>query len=293
MTRNRTSGVNTAVMGRKARRNVSRKSDLRRPVGKGEVIGGLALDFGRVLGVVCRWALVVAFLVCVSTAILLAYRWVTEHDFFRLATLQVTGGQRLGSDEIAAMGGVTPGCNILDLNIAEIQRRIAASEWVESVSVSRILPDGLTIAIKERVPFFLVRRDARLFYADVTGQPIAAVGVDKFISLPLLDKEEGVSLGPGFVALLDEIGRNTLPFGMRQIAWIRQDSAEQFSLFLEGPRVLVQLDGKDLQATLACLIKLWADLERRGELDLTTSMFVMPGRAWVRFRAAQSVEETL
>ena len=122
---------------------------------------------------------------------------------------------------------------------------------------------------------------------------MAAVGVDKFISLPLLDKEEGVPLGPGFVALLDEIGRNTLPFGMRQIAWIRQDSAEQFSLFLEGPRVLVQLDGKDLQATLACLIKLWADLERRGELDLTTSKFVMRGRAWVRFRAAQSVEETL
>ncbi len=285
--------MNTAVMGRKIRRNVSRKTDLRRPVAKAEVIGGLASGFGRAVGAVCRWMLVVVFLIGVSSAILLSYRWITEHEFFRLAKLEITGAQRLSPDEIAAMGGVTPGCNILSLNIAEIQRRVAASEWIESVSVTRTLPDGLTIEIKEKTPFFLVRRDEQLFYADITGQPIVGVGVDKFISLPLLDKEDGVPLGPGFRALLEEIGRNTLPFGMRQIAWIRQDSAEQFSLFLERPRVLVQLDGKDLHAAVTCLIKLWADLEHRGELDLITSMFVMPGRAWVRIRTAPPAEKTL
>lgn len=293
MTRNRTNGVNTAVMGKKVRRNVPRRTNLRRPVAKGEVLGGVAAGLGRVFGSICRWFLALVFLVCVSSAILMAYRWVTEHAFFCLNRLNVIGGQRLSADEIAAMGGVRNGCNILGLNIAEIQRRIAASAWIESVSVTRILPDGLTIEVKERVPFFLVRRDEQLFYADIAGQPIIGVGVDKFISLPVLDKEDGVPLGPGFLALLDEIGRNTLPFGMSQIAWMRQDSAEQFSLFLERPRVLIQLDGKDLHASIACLIKLWTDLEHRGELDLITSAFVMPGRAWVRLKTAPPVEETL
>lgn len=285
--------MNTAVMGKRIRRNVSRRTDLRRPVAKTEVVGGLLAGVGRAVGAVCRWMLAVIFLIGVSSAILLTYRWITEHEFFSLDKLEVRGAQRLSSDEIAAMGGVAPGCNILGLNIVDIQRRVAASEWIETVSVTRTLPDQLIIEVKERTPFFLVRRDDRLFYADITGQPIVGVGVDKFISLPLLDKEEGVPLGPGFMALLGEIGRNALPFGMSQIAWMRQDSAEQYSLFLERPRVLVQLDGKDLHAAVTCLTKLWADLEHRGELEMVTSMFVMPGRAWVRHKAAPAVEKTL
>lgn len=43
----------------------------------------------------------------------------------------------------------------------------------------------------------------------------------------------------------------------------------------------------------SCLIKLWADLEHRGELDLITSMFVMPGRAWVRIRTTPASRKTL
>jgi len=253
------------------------------------VVGSLAMGFGRTVLGVTRWFLGITFVVVVSFGILLAYRWVTAHEFFALANLNIQGGQRLSPQEIAAMGGVSVGTNVLGVNIAEVQRRIAASEWVESVSVTRVLPDGLVIDIKEREPAFLTRRDEQLYYADINGQPIAAVGVDKFISLPLLENEDGVPVGTGIRQLLSEVSRNALPFGMSQIAWLRQDSAEQFSLFLEKPRILVQLDGVDLNATLACLNRLWNDLESRGELDRTGFMFVMPGRAWIRLGADQKL----
>lgn len=281
--------MSTAVLGKKVRRNVPRKVDRRKPVKTGEVVGGVVLGLGRTVFTLTQWILGIGLLLAVSFAILLAYRWVTAHEFFALANLSIEGGKRLSAEEIAAMGGVGEGDNVLGINIADVQRRIAASEWVESVSVTRILPDGLTIEIREREPAFLTRRDEQLYYADINGQPIAAVGVDKFISLPLLEKEDGVGVGPGVRQLLEEVSRNALPFGMSQIAWLRQDSAEQFSLFLEKPRVLVQLDGTDLRATLACLVKLWADLEGRGELDHAALMFVTPERAWVRLNADQTL----
>jgi len=227
--------------------------------------------------------------VVVSFGILFAYRWVTAHKFFALANLKIEGSQRLSREEIGEMGGVSTGLNVLSINIAEVQRRIAASEWVESVAVTRVLPDGLVIEVKEREPAFLARRDEQLYYADVNGAIIAPVSVDKFISLPLLETEDGVQVGNGIRMLLDEVARNSLPFGMSQIAWLRQDSVEQFSIFLEKPRVLVQLDGADLRATLESLNRLWADLGSRGELDRTAFMFVMPGRAWIRQHADQTL----
>lgn len=275
--------MNTAVMGsKKIRRNVHRRTELKKPVATGAVVGGIAQGVGRTMLTLVQWAAGMVIIVCVSYGILSGYRWVTRHEFFSLKSLGISGGQRLSKEEIAALGGVQVGANVLGINIAEVQRRIAANEWVESVAVTRVLPDGLTIEIREREPAFLVRRDEHLFYADRKGQPIVSVGLEKFISLPLLEKEEGVAVCAGIGQLLEEISRNTLPFGMSQLAWLRQDSAEQYSLYLEKPRILVQLDGTDLQATLACLARLWADLENRGELDRAGFMFVMPGRAWIR-----------
>jgi cell division protein FtsQ len=276
-------------MGKKIRRNVARRKERKQPVNKGAVLGGLLLGLGRTVFILTRWTLGIAAVVVVSFGILFAYRWITTHEFFALANLQIEGSHRLGRDEIAEMGGVSTGSNVLSINIAEVQRRIAASEWVESVAVTRVLPDGLIIEVKEREPAFLTRRDGQLYYADVNGQTIAAVSVDKFISLPLLETEEGVQVGSGIRTLLDEVARNSLPFGMSQIAWLRQDSADQFSIFLEKPRVLVQLDGADLDSALKSLTKVWADLGRRGELDRTEFMFVMPGRAWIRLHADQTL----
>lgn len=281
--------MGTAVMGKRIRPNRSKRGEMRKPVNTGAVVSGIAQGLGQTVATLFSWTMGIALVAVVSFGILFAYRWVTAHEFFALSNLVIQGGQRLSAEEVAEMGGVRTGINVLGINIADVQRRVAGSEWVESVSVTRVLPNGLIIEIKEREPAFLTRREDQLFYADKHGQPIVAVGVEKFISLPLLEKEEAVPVGKGVHELLEEISRNTLPFGMSQIAWVRQDSAEQFSLYLEKPRVLVQLDGTDLHATLACLIKLWADLESRNELDRAASMFVMPGRAWIRLNADQTL----
>lgn len=279
--------MGTIVLSRKMRRNVDRRPAMKRAARRSEVAEGVAVGLGRTFVVLVRWLLGISVIIAVSFGILSAYRWVTHHEFFALDKLQVTGGQRLSPETIAALGGVQQGQNVIGINIAEVQRRIASCEWVESVSVTRILPDELIIDVKEREPEFLVRRDDQLFYADGTGQPIVAVGVSQFTSLPMLDKEDGIPLAPGIGNLMNDIANNALPFGMNQLAWVRQDSVNQFSLYLENPRILIQLDGTDLQGTLSALSRLWSDLEHRGELYRAEFMFVTPGRAWIRLLPEQ------
>lgn len=69
---------------------------------------------------------------------------------------------------------------------------------------------------------------------------------------PLLERKTGCRWATGSGSSSMRSHATRCPSEMSQIAWLRRDSAEQFSIFLEKPRVLVQLDGTDLDATMAC-----------------------------------------
>lgn len=228
-----------------------------------------------------------------SLGILWGYRWVTGHELFQLRQVTVQGTQRFTPEEVAAMGNVQPGISVLDLNIAEVRARIAAHPWIREASVTRVLPDTVIIEISERRPVFLVPREGTFFYADVEGGPIAPVTPERFVSLPVLEKDDAVAVSAGLKQVLAAMERNQLPFGMHQVAWIRQESAEQYSFMIEKPRVLVQLDGRDVNAMVQSLGRLWQDLTQRGEMDKVASVFVMPGRAWISLKKdeGRSVKE--
>ncbi len=266
--------------GRKPRKNVSREPH--RPVSSGGTPWWVTLGRGLrwTVGILLGCVLVAG----ISLGILWGYRWVTGHELFQLRQLTVQGTQRFTPEEVAAMGGLQLGQSVLDLNIAEVRARIAANPWIREASVTRVLPDTVVIEIGERRPVFLVPREGTFFYADAEGRPIAPVTPERFVSLPVLEKDEAVDVSAGLKQVLAAMERNQLPFGTHQVAWIRQESAEQYSLMIEKPRVLIQLDGRDVASMVESLGRLWQDLTQRGEMDKVASVFVMPGRAWVSLK---------
>ncbi len=266
--------------GRRPRRNISHESRNPRRLGSSVWVSGVGRGLRWVVGILVGMAVLGG----VSFAILWGYRWVTGHELFQIQQLEVRGTQRLSPMEVAALGGVQVGASVLDLNIAEVRARIIANPWVREASVTRILPDRLIIEIAERRPVFLVPREGTFFYADAEGQPIAPVTPERFVSLPVLEKDGAVGVSQGLRQVLAAMERNELPFGMHQVAWIRQDSVEQYSFLLGRPRVLVQLDGRNVTTMVESLGRLWQDLEQRRELEKVASVFVMPGRAWITFR---------
>ena len=98
--------MGAAVMGRRMRRNVSRKVEPRRTARTGAMAGGLVLGLGRALSLCTRLVLGIFFILAASFGILHSYRWITSHEFFRLEVLTIQGGQRLDREEIIVDGAV-------------------------------------------------------------------------------------------------------------------------------------------------------------------------------------------
>jgi cell division protein FtsQ len=65
------------------------------------------------------------------------------------------------------------GRNLLLLEAAEVERRLAAHPWVDGAEVRKELPDRVLVRLRERRPAALLRRGAELVYLDAAGEAIA------------------------------------------------------------------------------------------------------------------------
>ena len=112
------------------------------------------------------------------------YGKATTSDFFATRHIDVAGNVRLSREMVLQYGGLKEGENSLAVSIAEVERKLRATPWVEEVSVKRLLPDRFVIKIKERMPTFWVHKDGVLYYANESGEAIAPVESRNFLSLP-------------------------------------------------------------------------------------------------------------
>lgn len=72
--------------------------------------------------------------------------------FFRVNTIEVTGNVRYTTEEVIAASGIHPGDNLMVMAKSRIASSIRTQlPYVEAVSIQRVLPDGVTIRVTERV----------------------------------------------------------------------------------------------------------------------------------------------
>ncbi len=92
--------------------------------------------------------------------------WVTNSPLFDLRTLRVTGNHHLSAGQIARLGRLDHGTNVLWLPSGAIAHRIEADPWVRSVHVSRVLPSTVSVSVEERTPVALAGGEALLVADD-------------------------------------------------------------------------------------------------------------------------------
>jgi cell division protein FtsQ len=211
------------------------------------------------------------------------YRTMAASPYFSLRIVHVEGGQRLKSTEVLELAGVHIGQSILDLDLSELETRIAASPWIRSVVVSRILPNTLKVGIVEAPAAFWVLREERLYYADERGQSIAQVEMDRFAPLPLAEVEAGCeACQEVLTGLWTALERNEFFFGKHEVAALRVHGEQGLALELEAPAVRLVAPLDDWRAGLLNMRPVMADLLRRGELERTAQLKARAGRVWVR-----------
>lgn len=119
---------------------------------------------------------IAGILFCLGFLSLIGYRTVTASAFFDVKTVDIRGVSHASRDDIekiVSRQAEKPG--VWNADLTEIKNNVEKLTFVKSAVVSRILPDGLRVSVKERVPRVIVRLEAGEFWTDEEAVILQAV----------------------------------------------------------------------------------------------------------------------
>jgi cell division protein FtsQ len=199
--------------------------------------------------------------------------YVTTNPRFTIQDIQVQGTNLLHSDDVIRLSGAR-GHSIWLIDTQQIIANIAANAYVEQASAAVILPDRLTIVIRERKPEVRWKSGTQLLLVDANGR---VLGPDTSVPMTgtlVIDDRSGQVLNPN--DQIDphalELGRtlslrlpNELRLTPEQIGW---GSDTGIVVQLSGGRTVVFGQDDHVDSKLAILAKLTTDHVLFTYLDL-------------------------
>ncbi|WP_319541945.1 FtsQ-type POTRA domain-containing protein [uncultured Pseudodesulfovibrio sp.] len=280
--------MSTLTMGKQSRLSLSNKRrsnklnrkqrSPRRLTGTGQfivriIMGLLTLSLIAVLGV----------------GLLYGYRLMTSHPYFELKEIHITGNDRLSHGDILDNADVALGLNCMEMNVGEVERKLSANPWINSVTVRRDLPNRLYITVQEKVPAFWTRKNDNLYFADAKGSVIAPMNPGELASLPILSVADGLAEGPQVLTgILQKIKDGQTPFTQSQAAWIKLTSAHEMEIYLDGHDMgnglTIKLSTDRWEVQLERLKVVWRDLMRRNEFMNAAIIAASGDKIWIKKR---------
>lgn len=242
----------------------------------------------QIILVILGFAGLAAVIGLVGAISLWLYGKAITSDFFTTRHIDVAGNVRLTREMVLRYGGLGEGDNSLGISIADVERNLRDTPWVEEVSVKRLLPDRFVIKLKERMPSFWVRKDGGLYYANEKGETIAPVESKNFLSLPTLNiLPGGEDAVPYLGRLLKDIQNGVLPMEAGAIAQVTASPAAGVEIYLEDREMRLSIATDDWEGNLARLGVALGDLARRRELGSVREARAVDGNVWIVRNQAQ------
>lgn len=271
--------------GRKTRNTLVKSREQRKPGGKKQAVK-LARPRGISLKSVFLAALALvgccAAVALVGAVSLWLYGKAVTSDFFTTRHIDVAGNARLTREMVLQYGGLSEGDNSLSVSIADVERNLRDTPWVEEVSVKRLLPDRFVIKLKERMPSFWVRKGDGLFYANERGEIIAPVESRNFLSLPTLQILPGANDAVPYLAhLLRDLQNGVLPMESGSIAQVTASPSNGVEIYLEDREMRLSIATDDWNGNMARLGAALGDLARRRELASVREARAVDGNVWI------------
>lgn len=96
------------------------------------------------------------------------------------------GAHQTAHDDILDALGPVVGGSILQLSLDEAKARIEDLGWVRSAAVTRLLPDTVSISVREREPAAIWQIKGDLHLIDKDGALIREVDANEYSNLPLI-----------------------------------------------------------------------------------------------------------
>lgn len=131
-------------------------------------------------------------------AVLAACALIYNSPLFSISRVEVAGVKHLTADRVRQLAKVPAGSTLLRFPADEVASRVSADPWVESVSVSRVFPNGMRIRVTERQPVAVVQTDKGTWLADRNSYLIAPASNEAtFAGIPAIGAVPGLVLKAG------------------------------------------------------------------------------------------------
>jgi cell division protein FtsQ len=108
---------------------------------------------------VARGLLGVMALVVTSGVFIVVYDYFTQTRHFQARRIVLTGQQRLSRPKVMEIAGIGMHTNILSVNLTTTRKRLLADPWIAAATVSREIPSGLTVHIREEIPLAILEME--------------------------------------------------------------------------------------------------------------------------------------
>ncbi len=135
---------------------------------------GLRLGFAGTLA----WALLVG--------VREGYAYATTSPRFEVRGLIYEPTPHVDDARLRELMALSPGTNILSLDLEDLAARVAQEPWVARASVVRVLPDSLEVTVHEHEPQAVLLLGGRLLLVDDQGMPFKPLDAGERGRLPVL-----------------------------------------------------------------------------------------------------------
>jgi cell division septal protein FtsQ len=216
--------------------------------------------------------------------LLLLYHHLLTSPFFCIKDnrdIDINGMKKLSSELILQVSGLGPGTNLLALRPGRVEQALAAHPWIAEAELTRVWPNRLKLAIKEREPVALVQL-GELHYIDRKGSLFKPLSPGDPHDFPVVTgfKEEQFAEGQGFppsalddvLTVLDLLEQTSPPLNLANISEIHVDRERGITLYANGLKSAVHLGLKNFPENLHKFTKIWPILKERGYLTQVGSI---------------------
>ncbi len=216
-------------------------------------------------------------LVATSGAFIFTYDYFTQAGHFQARQIVVTGQQTLSRRHILEIADIGKQTNILAVNLTTTRKRLLADPWIADVTVSRKIPSGLGIQIREETPLALLEMGAgQGFLINVAGEVFKRVdGVEN----TLFPRVRGLGLADlpvpgqpvtkayqGVMTLLRLAGKKNSPFPLADIRRVHMDREIGATIYIGEDNRAVKLGFGHYRKKCAALGHLLVRLSRESRL---------------------------
>lgn len=121
-----------------------------------------------------------------SLLFIFGHDWLTQCDYFRAETVQISGTRRLSDKQIMKTAKITEGVNILSINLATARKRLLALPWIGAAEVRRKFPGTIAIRVREHQPMAVIDL-GKPFLVNARGEIFMEAQKAQFPDLPVIE----------------------------------------------------------------------------------------------------------